>query len=383
MLFLFVLAHFAHHMVNGLPAPLMPLIREEFSLDYTQVGLVLSALNLTYGFSNLPAGWLSDRLGARILLTVGVGGVALAGLGIGFSQTYVMLIAFLMLMGILGGSYHPSAPSLISAAVEPKNRGRAFGFHMIGGSSGYFLTPLAAAAISAIWGWRAPFIVIAIPVFIYAIVFYILLKHIVKPRDTATVKVGSTSPITTPQDKNHLVPFLILSCSMQAIVGALIAFVPLFVVDRFGMAKEAAGAFMSFIYSSGLWAGPLGGHLSDRLGTVRVLVVSCLLSGPILYLLTLMPAEFGVGAVLIFLGAVWYAIQPTSEAYVVSHTTEKRRSTVLGLMYFSSIEGTALFNVVMGILIEKLGFSFSISISAATLVVLAAIFGFILRGSRS
>ncbi|MFH1169092.1 MAG: hypothetical protein V1691_00220, partial [Chloroflexota bacterium] len=37
---LFVVGHFAHHLMNALPVPLLPFIRSEFGLDYTQSGLV-------------------------------------------------------------------------------------------------------------------------------------------------------------------------------------------------------------------------------------------------------------------------------------------------------------------------------------------------------
>lgn len=124
---LFVLAHFAHHLVTALPIPLLPLIRDDFALDYTQSGLVLSAFTLSYGVSQLLGGWLADRIGPRILITMGICGVALGGLLVGLSQTYVMMIAFLVLMGLLGGGYHPASPPLISTLVEPKNRGRALG----------------------------------------------------------------------------------------------------------------------------------------------------------------------------------------------------------------------------------------------------------------
>jgi len=91
---LFVLAHFAHHLVIALPVPLLPFIRNEFALDYTQAGVVIMAFNLAYGISQLPSGWLADRIGSRVLLTVGTAGVALAGLLVGLSQTHFMLITF-------------------------------------------------------------------------------------------------------------------------------------------------------------------------------------------------------------------------------------------------------------------------------------------------
>jgi len=152
MLPLFVLAHFTHHLLTALPIPLLPFIRKEFSLDYTQSALVLSAFSLSYGISQVPAGWFADRVGPRILITVGICGVALGGVLVVLSQTYIMMIIFLVLMGLAGGGYHPAAAPLISASVDSKNRGRALGFHVIGGSGSYFLSPIIATSIAATWG---------------------------------------------------------------------------------------------------------------------------------------------------------------------------------------------------------------------------------------
>jgi len=124
------------------------MIRNEFALDYTQSGFVFSAFSLAYGFSQIPAGWLTGRVGARPMITISICGVALAGFLVGLSPTYIMLITFMILMGLLGGGYHPSASPVISASVEPSKRGRALGFHLIGGSASFFLSPLIAAAIA-------------------------------------------------------------------------------------------------------------------------------------------------------------------------------------------------------------------------------------------
>ena len=149
------MAHFAHHLLTALPVPLLPLIRDDFALDYTQSALVISAFAIPYGIAQLPAGWLADRSDPRLLIAVGISGVAVAGLLVGLSQSYVMLVLCLVLMGLAGGGYHPATPPLISAAVEPEKRGRALGLHTIGGGASYFLAPLAAAGIAAVDTWAA------------------------------------------------------------------------------------------------------------------------------------------------------------------------------------------------------------------------------------
>jgi len=380
---LFMLAHFGHHLLTALPIPLLPMIRSDFALDYTQSGLVISAFTLSYGIGQLPAGWLADRIGPRILITIGLCGVALAGLLVGLSQTYIMMIVFLVLMGVLGGGYHPASPPLISASVEPKNRGRALGLHVIGGSASYFLAPLIAAAIAIVWGWRGSFIVLAVPTIVFGIVFYVLLGRRADTKQTEhRVTDGDNEASPSPRRLHRLVPFIILSTFNGAVILSTISFIPLFVVDHFGVGKETAAALIAVIYSAGLWASPFGGYLSDRLGRVPVILTVCFIAGPVIYLLNLVPYGLGFGAVLLLIGMIIYIRMPVAEAYIVDHTSKRHRSSILGIYYFGVIEGGGVLTPVMGYLIDQLGFYSSFTIASAALVAVTLVCSIWLWGSR-
>ena len=102
-------------MVGAMLNPFMPMIRDELSLNYTQAGVVISAFSITGGISQLPAGWLADHFGARLMIAISVSGVALAGLLVGLSHSYIALILFLVLAALFGGGYHPAAGKTISS----------------------------------------------------------------------------------------------------------------------------------------------------------------------------------------------------------------------------------------------------------------------------
>lgn len=383
---LFVLAHFAHHLLTALPVPLLPLIRENFSLDYTQAGIVVSVFSLSYGIGQLPAGWLADRIGTRILLTIGICGVAVAGLLVGLSQTYVMMIAFLILMGLVGGGYHPSASPLISSSIEPKNRGKALGYHLIGGGGSFFLSPLIAAAISSVWGWRGSFITLAIPTMIFGIIFYLLLSRKGKPTNTKPILISNTTNSvkisSNPMNLRRLIPFMFLTSFTQAVTFSIITFIPLFMVDQFSVSKETAAASISIIYFAGLWASPLGGYLSDRFGRVPILLASCLITGPTIYLLNLTSYGLASSALLLFLGIIMYIRMPTSESYIIGQSSEQRRSTILGIYYFANMEGGGLLTPLMGTFIDNLGYYTSFTIAGIAVVSMTFICGIFLWGKK-
>ncbi len=369
ILFFFVLAHFSHHLLTSLPIPLSPMIRSDFALDYTQAGLVISAFNLAYGLGQLPAGWLADRLGPRLMMTIGICGVAWAGFLVGLSHSFSMLILFLALMGIMGGGYHPAAPPMISAAVEKVYQGRALGLHMIGGGASFFLAPLIAAAIAAYFGWRGSFLGLALPTFAYGAFFYALLKKRHLGEAVIRERKQGASPAKIPSaQRRNLGLVIFLSTFTAAVLFAAMSFIPLFLVDQVGFSKAKAGAFYAFIYSAGLWVSPVGGYLSDRFGAIPVLLIALFLTAPAIYLLNFVSSWVGVGVLLLIIGIIIYVRMPVSEAYIIAQTPEHRRSAVLGIYFFSSMEGGGVLTPLLGYLIDHLGFYYSFSLAALILL---------------
>ena len=370
-----MLAHFAHHLVTALPVPLLPFIRSDLGLDYTQSGLVISAFSLAYGLSQLPSGWLADRIGPRILITTSTSGVALAGFLVGLSPDFMMMIVCFVLMGLVGGGYHPAAPTLISAAVDTRLQGRAMGLHMMGGSTPFFLAPLAAAVIAGTFGWRATFVALSVPTMVFGIILYRLMERLRGRIDTEKKKFETRQEAVSraPGRFRRLVPFIVLSTITQAVAFTVISFIPLFMIDQMGVSKETAATFLSIIYSAALWATVGGGYLSDRFGAVPVVLLACLVTGPVIYLMT--HASYGIGIVflLFLLGVSQYVRLPVCEAYLVSEAPVHYRSTIMGIYFFSFIEGGGLLTPVMGYLIDRFGFPVSFQAAGASIFLVSLI----------
>jgi len=374
---LFVLAHFAHHLLTALPVPLLPYIRDDFNLNYTKSALVTSAFSLSYGVGQLPAGWMADRLGPRSLITVGILGVAVVGTFVGFSQTYIMLIVLLIFMGLAGGGYHPSATPLISTSVETKQRGRALGFHLIGGSGSFFLAPIIAASIAAanIWGlsWRGSFIGLAVPTALFGILFYVLLGRITGPGGSGKLG-GKHTTEEQPASGNvrRLVAFLILIIVSGGVNFSVNGLMSLYLSDHFKVSNQVAASMPAIINSAGLWASPLGGYLSDRIGRLPIIIVTSFLGGVLVYLLTVVPYGYtigsvglGIGGLLLLIGANNYIRMPVAEAYIMGQTTSRRRSTIFGIYYFAMQQAGGIFAIPVAAMADHYGFASTFTLAAA------------------
>ncbi|UCG55292.1 MAG: MFS transporter [Dehalococcoidia bacterium] len=357
-------------MVQSLLRPLMPMIRTDLSLSYTQVGVVISAFAITSGLSQLPAGWLADRFGPRLIVALGVSGVALAGLLIGLSPSYLSLIFFVVLAAILGGGYHPASISAISLSIQPERRGRALGLHAVGGGSSFWVVPLLAAPIAATWGWRGAYITLAIPAIILGVVLYTLIGRQSQSKAGASGGIEATVPTEPSRIRwRQLAPFLIMSITIGTITQSVAAYLSLYAVDNFGVSEATAALLMAISPAVGFFAAPLGGYLSDRVGGAPILVAVGFVAFPLIYMLGVVPNVPALAAVMVVMGFVMYVRMPTSEAYIVGHTPEHHRFTILGLYFSATLEFAGLLAPVIGNLIDRFGFYWSFTIASITLAV--------------
>ena len=379
---IFILAHFGHHSVGAMMNPLMPMIREDLRLNLTQSGLIMSAFTITNGFAQLPAGWLADRLGTRFMILLSITGVAAAGFFIGFSNSYIGLIIWLVIAAVMGGGYHPAAASAISAAVPAEYRGRALGVHLIGGTSAFWALPLIIAPIAATWGWRMPFKVVAIPAALLGVLVFVLLgKHnqaAAKERQQGAEEAPQAAPEAV--DWGKLVPFMALSVLAGAMIMSTSSFISFYAVDVLKVPTRNIPYLMAISPVVGIVMAPLGGYLSDRFGGVQVMAVLGIASIPLIYLTGVVPNVPSLIVLMLAYGLVTNTRMPTSESYIAGNTPARLRSTMLGIYFFVGTGVAGPLSPFIGNLIDKLGYQQTFAISAAaTAVITIACTLFLLR----
>ena len=65
-------AHFVSHVYIMLLPPILVLVKDHFGVDYTEIALAITAYNVMSALLQTPAGFLVDRIGARVMLTGGL-----------------------------------------------------------------------------------------------------------------------------------------------------------------------------------------------------------------------------------------------------------------------------------------------------------------------
>ena len=151
-------AHFVSHYYIILLAPLLPLVRAAYGVSYTEIGLALAAFNIVTAALQTPAGFLVDRLGARVLLVAGLAIGASAFVIAGLVDSFWVFVAMFAFAGVGNTVYHPADYALLSHHVPSDRIGQAFSFHTFAGMLGSAVAPVTLLMMQSLLGWRGAFI---------------------------------------------------------------------------------------------------------------------------------------------------------------------------------------------------------------------------------
>ncbi|MFH1002575.1 MAG: MFS transporter [Chloroflexota bacterium] len=362
----FAYTHLSHDLTTGLMVALLALVRDDLGLNYLQSGLLVSVYTIVSGVAQFPMGWLGDRAKRNVVAAIGLGGVSLAAVGAALSPSYYPILAFMVVMGIFGGAYHPSATSLLSSYFEPGRRGSAIGMHLLGGSIGFTVGPLLGGLLASWLGWRPAFILLTLP----ALVAVPLVLRWFRPRaEAGAAEAVSPAPApaggTGPPVKEKLpgiaqvlrpVAFVtVLAVLTQLVGGSSIAFIPLFLVDKHGIDPANAAMLLAVVRGGGMAGSLLGGWLSDKRGRKLAVLTPIVAVGPLLYLITHL--SFGVCLIVSFavFGIAMSTRQSSIQALLMDASPPRLRSTIFGIYFGLSQEGQSLMQPVAGSLMDLLG----------------------------
>ncbi len=151
-----VLTHALVHPAGNMRSTLFPILREEFSLTYQQIGLIVAIPSLCQLLFSVPVGFLSDRFGAKKLITLSILMAATGAFLGSISFNPWMYIAATTLLTLNSTVYHPPSQSYVSNITSPRDRSRALGIWHAGGTTGVSLGPLSITILMGIFAfqWR-------------------------------------------------------------------------------------------------------------------------------------------------------------------------------------------------------------------------------------
>jgi MFS family permease len=237
------LAHGTSHFFHLMLPPLFPWLMRDFSLSYTEAGLLMTVFFVVSGIGQALAGFVVDRIGARPVLFAGVALLSCSGIVLGVATSYPMLMLTAAVAGLGNSIFHPADFTLLNRRVAHPRLGHAFSVHGLSGNLGWAAAPVFMAGIAASAGWHAAGFAAAA---VGAVVLFVLWWRREVLDDAAADMVAAASHEPAATAPAHQLAFL-----ASPAVWLCFAFF-LLTTSAFGILQNYAPAILGNVYGVSL-----------------------------------------------------------------------------------------------------------------------------------
>jgi ACS family D-galactonate transporter-like MFS transporter len=236
-----------------------PLIRNEFGLSASQLGVLFSAFSWTYAFCLILSGWLADRFNASWVLAIGFTVWSVATLLTGLANGLAMFLVLRLLLGMGESVAYPCYSRLVVRHFPETRRGLANSIISIGMPGGLAVGTFAGAILMGRFGWRPFFIVLGLGTMLWLVPWFVFM-----PRHKGPVRSSTdfSPPIWELLAKRSLWGTCIGLFGLNFLLYFMINWLPLYLVQERGFAMDRIAA-VGIVYLIAALISPAAGWLSD------------------------------------------------------------------------------------------------------------------------
>jgi len=352
-------SHLAQHFYVGVSV-LYPDIMTSLSLSYTQLGVMTGTTSIISGFLQIAWSLLSRYVSKRVLLGIGNLLMSLGCLIMGRARGFIELIGGNVMSGSGQAAQHPVGTSIITQKFpgEKISRGLAIRYGL--GYMGNIISPVLLSLIAVSMDWRqATFLLAGIPLMTGLAVLYYLSGEESALR---SIQVSERSSIWEDIESAVRIKTVILIMAAQAFavggtgMGVIITYTPLFLRNYLRIEIFET----SVIYSIAMIGGVLGtivfGHLSNRVGNLKMaaaIVGSC---SVLILLLTYHNSFTPILILHLFvIGCTSFAFSSLLRAHLASISTPRQRDIIMGMYFTLGFGVSSIWTSLTGFLIDLYG----------------------------
>jgi len=348
----------------------LPVYFEVTGFSKTEIGILLAIGTMSGAFSSLILGWLSDRIGRKVLLVFSLFSYAISFLLFYFFQGFSFFIITRLIEGI-GAFSTPALSTAIIANISPlKKYGQAMGLYESVAGAGKIVGPLIAGLILTIGSFSAYFIFCSTFVFISAIIVLILLNESVARQNYAQSELKFNTKCTQLNSresliKNTLKPLVFFYIAIflrslgQTAVSPLLS---LFVMERLGKSTMIEISMLFCIQGCmAMVLSPIAGKLSDKTGRKKPLFVATLLLSVATLFYIYCVSLVQIFIITLINGAASAFITPLTNAYLADLLTATGHSSLsgawFGIAQFLSVQTFSFGSVFGGYVVDLFGYN--------------------------
>ncbi|HET7883352.1 MAG TPA: MFS transporter [Acetobacteraceae bacterium] len=375
-------------------------IREEFGINATAIGALGSAWALTYGFAQLPSGYLLDRIGPKALVGVTMIVWSLFQAAGGIAGNYVQLMLSRIGLGATEAPCFPSATRSVSDWFDVKDRGTPSGVYTSGAYIGPTLAPPILTTIMLVFDWRVMFIVMGLAGVVAAGVWFMVYRdpraQQLSPQDAEYLRANreASSSVTV----NQWLQLFRFKAMWALMLGAFCTgyitwmyqtWLPAYLEMQQHISIAKAG-FLSSVPLICAFLGALcGGYLSDRLvsrgmelvASRRLPLILGLLGSAVFTGLAAIATSAGMAITCIAVSMFCMQFGITCKWILVTAVTPQAYcASAASNQNFAGFLGGTLSPILTGFIVDVTGsFVLALAIGAAITLVGAALFQFMMN----
>ncbi|AXI29095.1 MULTISPECIES: MFS transporter [Priestia] len=314
ILFAISLGHFLNDCMQSVIPALFPVLEKSMNLNYTQIGWIAFALNMTSSIMQPVFGVFADKRPSPFLLPIAMCLSMIGMVGLALAPNFYFVIISVLFVGFGSAIFHPEGSRVAYMAAGGK-RGLAQSIYQVGGNTGQSMAPLFTAFIFIGLGqfgtiWFTLIAGIGVVVLYSVSKWY---KSELATRQRLKKKQSDTS-FTMNKQIIFAVGLLIFLVFARSWYGAgILNFFQFYIIEKFNLPIKSAQLYVFLFMIAGVFGTFFGGPLADRFGKRNILLFSMLGSVP--FTLLLPHVSLGVAAPLLVL--IGFILQSSFSVTVV------------------------------------------------------------------
>ncbi len=251
------------------------IFKKDLHLTNAQVGLVFSAFAYPYLILQIIGGWISDRFGARLTLTVSAIIWATATLFTGLVGGLASMLVARVMLGLGEGATFPTATRAMSDWTPEGKRGFAQGITHSSARLGNALTPPLVAWLIALVTWRGSFVLLGILSLAWAVVWLWYFRDDPGKHRGITSAELEVLPRYALRKQRDPVPWARLTRRMLPVTAVYfcyawtlwlyLAWIPMFFLHSYNLDLKTSALFSGGVFFGGVVGDALGGIVSDSI----------------------------------------------------------------------------------------------------------------------
>ncbi len=256
--------------LNGM----LPLIKDEWQLSDSALGLLVSAFVFTYMIFSPVFGWLGDRYARKWIAGAGVAVWSVATAAAALSRSFAHLFGLRLILGVGEASYATTAPTIITDLYPRESRSKVLAFFYVAMPVGYALGYILGGALGVRYGWRMAFLMVGLPGLLMALAMFFVKEPVrgqseAVGEDELTQYLSTSLPVRSYLELRHNKSYVhdtLAMILMTFATGGLAAWGPTYFYRMRGVELEQATLYFGLAtLAAGIIGTFFGGWLADRL----------------------------------------------------------------------------------------------------------------------